>query len=712
MLFRKVMYLMISIKELSFSYNNNSIFDDTCFQANVGYLTVIKGESGSGKTTLLDILALKHGNVFNISYKNAPIQEDDYLSQLYYMTQEPIFCDSLKIKEQWDILIKNYGHDPQLNYYISSLGLDNIQNLYPSQLSGGEKLRAALIQIFIIKPQIVLMDEPTASLDDEYTHKFIEFLHILKQNCYLIISTHDSHIFNEADVLYEINDKKLCLEKTSQNIIDHTPKNYHSKLKKVWILNLFKMKKHHIIREIITLLFISIPISFFAYAYSIDSNFVSQFKGNLESLANNHILVYKPIDKRFTSFTYYSNPDQATAFPINKDEYHTITEITEIKEIKPKIILPTYFRNTLDSASIPEMRIYRNNKMIFDYQEKANELISINNYDYSQLYIESIQDYEIDKLATQTFNNKKNGIFISEIFLENYDIDEDDIKDAYVTINIGVPEYDISGEYELAATSDEDMTINDEDMIPANKIQFALKGLTLPIKGIIKSSTTDLYTYDFYMLDDDLEAIANSHIASEGKILYFKNNDTDWVEVENEEEAEMISIYTPWQPNAYTIEVDQIKNVENVVNQLEDCGYAVDWLYNDYKLYGESIQITQSLIQKVSIISIIFITLIFIILHFIKGQQEEKLNIWLRSIGYHHQKTLLMIKSQKYLLNTIFVSLFSFLLLWIINIYFLYVSSKLFAIDTLVIFVMNLIVLLTQFCIPLLWEVAHNVKTR
>lgn len=249
-------------------------------------------------------------------------------------------------------------------------------------------------------------------------------------------------------------------------------------------------------------------------------------------------------------------------------------------------------------------------------------------------------------------------------------------------------------------------------MIPANKIQFALEELTLPIRGIIESPTTDLYTYDFYMLDEDLEAIANSHIASEGKTLYFKNSDTDWVEVENEEDAEIINIYTPWRPNAYTIEVDQIENVETVVDKLEDYGYAVDWQYNDYKLYGESIQITQSLIQKVSIISIIFITLIFIILHFIKGQQEEKLNTWLRSIGYHHKKTLLMIKSQKYLLNTIFISLFAYLLLWLINIYFLYVSSKLFAIDILVIFVMILIVLLIQFCIPLLWEVTHNVKTR
>lgn len=172
---------MIRIEELSFSYKNHIIFDNTFFQADIGCLTVIKGESGSGKTTLLDIIALKHGNVFNAYYNDAPIQDDNYLSQLYYMTQEPIFCDSLKMKEQWDILIKNYGHDSQLSHYISSLGLDDIQNLYPAQLSGGEKLRAALIQIFIIKPQIVLMDEPTASLNIEYKIKLLELLQSLKK---------------------------------------------------------------------------------------------------------------------------------------------------------------------------------------------------------------------------------------------------------------------------------------------------------------------------------------------------------------------------------------------------------------------------------------------------------------------------------------------------------------------------------------------------
>jgi len=142
---------MIEFKELSFGYNSNLVFDNTDFKADIGNLTVIKGESGSGKTTLLDIIALKHGNVFKGYYNHSHIQECEYVNNLYYMTQEPLFCDNLKMREQWEILIELYGSFPRMDELISFLGLEDVQNLYPLQLSGGEKLRSAMINIFIIR---------------------------------------------------------------------------------------------------------------------------------------------------------------------------------------------------------------------------------------------------------------------------------------------------------------------------------------------------------------------------------------------------------------------------------------------------------------------------------------------------------------------------------------------------------------------------------
>lgn len=707
---------MIKFEELSFGYNSDLVFDNTYFQADLGDLTVIKGESGSGKTTLLDIIALKHGNVFHSYYNHSPIQEREFLNILYYMTQEPLFCDNLKIKEQWNLLVELYGSNPRVDEYISLLGLEDAQNLYPSQLSGGEKLRAALINIFIIQPQIVLMDEPTASLDDDFKNKFVQLLHVLKQNCHLIVSTHDSHIFNEADILYEIEKRKLCLKKSQKTITNPIVLDNQINLKSIWIFNFLKMKKHHIIKELFTLFLISIPIALFAYSISIDNHFISLFQNNLESLEDTHILVYKPLDKRYQSYSYYSNTDQATSFPISQDEYNIIKKIDGIKNLRPKIILPTYFHNSINTTTIPNLKIYSHSKVIYDYQDTVDELIATNNYDYSQLYIESIEDYEVEKFASKILSDEKDGIFLNEKFLERCRLKEEDIKDGSVEITIGIPVYDYSGEYEFSAVPDNDSsTINDEDMIAANGIWYTSKEITLPIRGIIKENSGDLFAPNekaLYMNSQALEKLANSCKVNKGKTVYLKDSDTDYVETKNKDEADLTIIYTPWHPNAYTIEVDHIENVEKVVKKLEKFGYAVDWKYNDYKLYGESIQSTQNMIQMISIISIVFITLIFLILHFIKGQEETKLNLWFKSIGYHNKNSLLMVKSQKYILNSIIIVVLSYLSLWLINIINLYLSSHLYSIDLNVILTIIFVVLLTQYCIPMLWEVFQNVGTR
>lgn len=709
---------MLELKELSFGYNNTLVFDNTSFRANIGQLTVIKGESGSGKTTLLDILALKHGNVFNAYYNDLHIQEDEYFNHLYYMTQEPSFCDHLKIKEQWKLLSELYGSYSRLNEFVSLLGLDDVKNLYPSLLSGGEKLRVALINIFIIRPQIILMDEPTASLDDDYKNKFIDLLHILKQNCHLIISTHDPHIFNEADVLYEINHLKLSLIKSQEIISYNNLVDHKRNIKKYWFFNFLKMKKHHIFKEVLTLLFISIPIALFAYSISIDIHFISLFEDNLSSLEDTHILVYKPLDKRYQSFTYYCNTDQATAFPISNNEYTMIKEIEGIKKMNPKIILPTYFHNTIDitTTSFPKFKIYNQNKLVYDYQNTVNELISSNNYDYSQLYIESIEDHEIEKFVSKIFNDEKDGIFLNEKLLERCHLKEEDIKGGNIKITIGIPVYDYSGDFTFAGVpNNEDSTIYDDETIAANGIWYASQEITLPIRGVIKENIDDLYVSNekaLYMNSSELKIIANSHKVHKGKVTYLKDSDTDYVETKDKNEADLTIIYTPWQPNAYTIEVNHIENVEKVVEKLEKLGYAVDWKYNDYKLYGESIQSTQDMIHIISIISIVFITFIFLILHFIKGQEENKFNSWLESIGYHNRKSLLAIKSQKYILNTIIIVILSYLLLWLINIIYLYLSSNLYSIDIEVILTIIFVVLLIQYCIPMLWEVLQSAKTR
>lgn len=65
---------MLDVRNLSFSYGKETIFDNTRLTAIIGELTIIKGESGSGKTTLLDILALKYGIHCDFSFDNLDLK--------------------------------------------------------------------------------------------------------------------------------------------------------------------------------------------------------------------------------------------------------------------------------------------------------------------------------------------------------------------------------------------------------------------------------------------------------------------------------------------------------------------------------------------------------------------------------------------------------------------------------------------------------------
>ena len=81
------------------------------------------------------------------------------------MQQECSFNTDLKIKDYWSLLESIYGQCSNLDFLIQQMGLEKEKDLYPAQLSGGEKLRASFVAIAIMKPQIILMDEPNCFIE-------------------------------------------------------------------------------------------------------------------------------------------------------------------------------------------------------------------------------------------------------------------------------------------------------------------------------------------------------------------------------------------------------------------------------------------------------------------------------------------------------------------------------------------------------------------
>ncbi|MEI7707245.1 MAG: ABC transporter ATP-binding protein [Chlorobium sp.] len=194
------------------------------FEANFGELLYIVGPSGSGKTTLLSmisgILKPNEGNVLVEGKDIWKMKSDDiadlrlhkigFVFQDYHLfprltTVENVAIPLILKKMDWNEAIKVAME------YLDIVGLKDRAQLPPVKLSGGEQQRVAIARAIAGKPDILIFDEPTASLDGDTGKKIVEFIKtkILNPDRCVIIVTHDSRIYEFADSIMKMEDGKI-----------------------------------------------------------------------------------------------------------------------------------------------------------------------------------------------------------------------------------------------------------------------------------------------------------------------------------------------------------------------------------------------------------------------------------------------------------------------------------------------------------------------
>jgi hemin transport system ATP-binding protein len=180
--------------------NFNYSFHETGFY-------VLFGPSGCGKTTLLNILygltEYENGGIElgNEKYINK-IPTDVSESYMAYLTQENYFVDYLTVKDNIELCSDN---EEKINKLLKKFKLEDKINLYPKNLSGGEKQRLSLLQALLKQKKIILLDEPTASLDPANKTLIFELLMEMKDDVLIICASHDSKIFEYCDNVIEFD---------------------------------------------------------------------------------------------------------------------------------------------------------------------------------------------------------------------------------------------------------------------------------------------------------------------------------------------------------------------------------------------------------------------------------------------------------------------------------------------------------------------------
>lgn len=683
---------MLKIDNLTFSYGVVTVFDNASFQVNQNELTVIMGTSGSGKSTLMDIIYLKYPVYFDYYYNgNKVLQNDNQLkNNIYYLNQDLVFPEDLTVKQQWDLLQKIYSQDILLDKYVEELKLKEILNLYPKQLSGGERLRVALINALICQPDILLLDEPTASLNNELSMKLIDILQEYKKNHHVIVATHDDNFIEVSDVLYRIDNKKLLVNtNNSSSSSKLSDSKTIEKKKLLWFSQFIRMKRHHIFKNILRYIWMAVIISFCAFSFCMNENFIKDYSKTIAEFETNNFLVYKAVDYKYPGYEMDN-----INFPITSKELTLIKEVNHINKLTPKIVLSLYEFNHDDPFEKiePMLKINQNGKTIYDVKNDENyygfkfESLDFNNESYSK---------QIEYIGS----NKNEGIMINRHTIEEMGLTDKALENAVITLEIGAPVCDVSGYRSMCYG----MECSSDFEIPANDLVTTKIQITLPIVGIIDGVLYDSVAPSggtFYLSDDYLLSLVQKTKGTDEKVVYYKDDKL----VDNVHEANYSRIYTPWMPNAYIVEVDSVENVKSVVDQLKSYGFSIDWKYLEYDAFGKSVAQTKRFLEIVSVVVVGFTVLITVIINYLKNRNEHDFNRWLKQIGFHQRKEILIIKGQKYLIDVSITIMLAIGFLMIICDAMYRKDGYLYPITPTMILIILVVTLLSQFIVPLIWE--------
>ncbi|MEP1869955.1 MAG: molybdenum ABC transporter ATP-binding protein [Paraglaciecola sp.] len=194
-----------------------------CFTLDVDFsvqsegVTAIFGESGSGKTTLLRCIAgLQKSPSAYLSF-NGEVWQDKatfkatHKRSIGYVFQEPSLFEHLTVMGNLSYAIKRASNKPSDAFYsqvIDVLGIKNLLAQGANQLSGGEKQRVAIARALLLKPKLLLMDEPLASLDVKRKLEILPYLGKLKASFGIPVL----YVTHSVDEIMSLADRVLILE--------------------------------------------------------------------------------------------------------------------------------------------------------------------------------------------------------------------------------------------------------------------------------------------------------------------------------------------------------------------------------------------------------------------------------------------------------------------------------------------------------------------
>lgn len=192
---------MLSIENLTKSYNGRIIFKNLSFKVEPGEVLTIVGPSGIGKTTFLNILAgliPADSGTITLDGQKLAIDGTRQGAEVGVIFQDFNLFPQYTVTENITLAPKIVGKEKKANYLrtatelLDDLDLTEHKNNYPFELSGGQKQRVAIARALAMKPGVLAYDEPTSGLDEASTERVTSIIQKLQsRNDTQLVVTHD-----------------------------------------------------------------------------------------------------------------------------------------------------------------------------------------------------------------------------------------------------------------------------------------------------------------------------------------------------------------------------------------------------------------------------------------------------------------------------------------------------------------------------------------
>ena len=226
---------VIEIKELYKSFGNNDVLKGVTFSVRKGENLVVLGKSGSGKSIaikcLVGLVVADKGEIKVLGTDITKLDTNELNKirvRIGFLFQNAALYDSMSVRENLGFTLKRHAKDlsaeeveNQIKEVLESVGLIEVIDKMPSELSGGMRKRIGLARTLILKPEIVLYDEPTTGLDTITSREISELLLEIqkKHKTSSIIITHDMACAKHtADRLVILKDGIIHAEGTYEEL--------------------------------------------------------------------------------------------------------------------------------------------------------------------------------------------------------------------------------------------------------------------------------------------------------------------------------------------------------------------------------------------------------------------------------------------------------------------------------------------------------------